>query len=185
MGPAPTDGPSDSVAPQPARYVLRDRAVRWFLDHPYEPGGAIPNAILRTIGGPMMWSDRPVLPKQFTADQRRMVLDAAQEIWDLYLAAGGSVSPEVEPSDIGLMPVNASQWEYQSEEWAAAKAVNAGQAIPNPDDEIAPSRKEELRLARSYHMVITWIDYVKGGLLDASAVYDDEDEEPERSPEGG
>lgn len=150
--------------------------MRWFLDHPYEPGGAIPNAILRTIGGPMMWSDRPILPKQFTLEQRTLLLEAAREIEDLYLAAGGKPTLEVEESDIGLMPVDSSQWEFQSEEWAAAKAVNAARAIPSPGDEIIPSRKEELRLAQAYHTVITWIDYVKGGLLDASAIYDEEEE---------
>lgn len=134
----------------------------------------------------MMWSDRPVLPKQFTAEQRSLVLQAAEEIWDLYLRAGGTLSPEVEPSDIGLMPVNAAQWEYQSEEWAAAKAISAGQAVPNPDDEVLPDRREQLRLARAYHTVITWIDYVKGGLLDASAVYEEEENgDDEGAPETG
>lgn len=126
----------------------------------------------------MMWSDRPVSSKQFTAEQRSLVLQAAQEIWDLYLDAGGTLSPQVQQSDIGLMPINASRWEYQSEEWAAAKAISAGQAVPDPEEEISPSRRERLRLARAYHTVITWIDYVKGGLLDASAVYDDEEEPP-------
>lgn len=134
----------------------------------------------------MMWSDRPVLAKQFTAEQRALVLQAADEIWALYLRAGGTLDPEVEESDIGLMPVNASRWEYQSEEWAAAKAISAGQAVPNPDSEVLASRREQLRLARAYHTVITWIDYVQGGLLDASAIYDEEDDgNEEGAPDAG
>lgn len=124
----------------------------------------------------MLWSERPVLPKQFTAEQRALLLEAAKEIWNLYSAAGGTLRPEMEESDIGLMPVNASQWEYQSEEWAAAKAVGAALAVPGPEAEMAPDRQEERRLAQAYHTVITWIDYVRGGLLDASAVYEEEDE---------
>ncbi|MBW3590656.1 MAG: hypothetical protein KY393_02215 [Actinobacteria bacterium] len=126
----------------------------------------------------MMWSDRPVSSKQFTAEQRSLVLQAAQEIWDLYLDAGGTLSPQVQQSDIGLMPMNASRWEDQREEWAAAKAISAGPAGRDPGGEMSPCRGERLRLARAYHTVITWIDYVKGGLLDASAVYDDEEEPP-------
>lgn len=125
----------------------------------------------------MMWSDRPVLPKQFTAQQRALVLQAADEIWELYREAGGTLTPDVVESDIGLMPVNASRWEYQSEEWAAAKAITAATAIPDPQKEVVPARRDELRLARAYHTVITWIDYVKGGLLDASAIYEDDEEE--------
>lgn len=123
----------------------------------------------------MLWSDRPVLPKQFTPEQRSLLMRAAGEIWDIYLAAGGKVQQEMEPSEIGLMPANISQWEYQSEQWAAAKAVSAGLAVFRGDEE--PDRRRELELAQAYFMVITFIDFVKGGLLDASAIYDDEDDD--------
>jgi hypothetical protein len=77
---------------------------------------------------------------------------------------------------LGLMPDNASAFPYQSEEWAAAKAYNAG--MPFAFSEHLPEvEREQAELAQAYHMVITWIDYVKDGLLDASEIY--EDEEPD------
>lgn len=87
--------------------------------------------------------------------------------------------PMLETDALGLMPDNASRYPYQSEEWAAAKAINAGLAFPFREDLPEPERTRAA-LTQAYYIVITWIDYVKGGLLDASEIYenDDDDDEP-------
>lgn len=123
-----------------------------------------------------MWSERPIRLTQFTPDQRRLLLRAAREIRAIYEAAGGGKPKLLHDDALGLMPDNASPFPYQSEEWAAAKAFNAGLPFAFPDD-LPPLEREQAELAQAYHMVITWIDYVKDGLLDASEVY--EDEEPD------
>lgn len=158
----------------PARHTLRRRAVAWFRKDPYAPGGAIPNAVMNAVGGPMMWSDKPVLRNQFTEEQAELVLRAYGEIKQIYEAAGGRMRPAMRLSEgMGLMPANSGKWPYQSEEWAAAKAMNVSMAhrfprsLPQPERELA-------ELTQAYYAVITWIDYVKGGLLDACAIYEDE-----------
>lgn len=134
-------------------------------------------AVRRMIGGPMMWSEKPVRETQFTPEQRDLVLRAAEEIRALYRAAGGEMQPRMLYDDaLGLMPDNSSPFRYQSEEWAAAKAINAGLAFSYSDDLPEPSRRQA-ELTQAYYIVITWIDYVEGGLLDASEIYEEEDEE--------
>ena len=87
------------------------------------------------------------------------------------------MQPQMHYDDaLGLMPDNSSKFPYQSEEWAAAKAINAGLAFAYSEDLPEPNRRQA-ELARAYYIVITWIDYVKGGLLDASEIYEEEDEE--------
>ncbi len=162
---------------EPARHVLRHRTVQRFRSRPDEPQGAIPLAVRHVVGGPMMWSEKPVRANQFTAEQRDLVLRAAREIKELYLAAGGQMKPPMLHDDaLGLMPDNAGRFPYQSEEWAAAKAINAGLAFAYSDDLPEPARLQA-ELAQAYYIVITWIDYVEGGLLDASEIYEEEDEE--------
>jgi hypothetical protein len=39
-----------------------------------------------------------------------------------------------------------------------------------------PSQRLNAELTDAYFVVTTWIDYVKGGLLDASAIYEDEED---------
>ncbi len=131
----------------------------------------------------MMWSDKPIRETQFTPEQRDLLLRAADEIRSLYRAAGGRLdAPMLQTDALGLMPDNASQFDYQSEEWAAAKAINAGMQFPCREDLLEPERSRAA-LTQAYYIVITWIDYVRDGLLDASEIYDDEeDEDPERSP---
>ncbi|HYN99286.1 MAG TPA: hypothetical protein VEU28_06390 [Actinomycetota bacterium] len=164
----------------PARHTIRRRTVERFLSRPNVPEGAIPAAIRKVIGGPMMWSERPIRETQFTPEQQDLLLRAADEIRTLYLRAGGSMDPPMLETDaLGLMPDNASRYPYQSEEWAAAKAINAGLAFPYREDLPEPERTRAA-LTQAYYIVITWIDYVKGGLLDASEIYenDDDDDEP-------
>ncbi len=161
---------------EPARHILRRRTVERFLSDPDLPEGAIPAAVRHVVGGPMMWSDKPIRLTQFTPEQQDLVLRAAKEIRELYEAAGG-VEPQLLHDDaLGLMPDNAAAFPYQSEEWAAAKAYNAGLAFVYRDDLPEPER-QRAELTQAYHTVITWIDYVKGGLLDASEIYDEDDEE--------
>lgn len=161
---------------EPARHNLRRRTVDRFRSHPDEPRGAIPLAVKHVIGGPMMWSDKPVRETQFTAEQRDLVVRAAQEIEELYLAAGGRMEPRMLRDDaLGLMPDNSAPFPYQSEEWAAAKAINAGRAVEVDPRQPEPTRRQA-ELARAYYIVITWIDYVKDGLLDASEIYEDEED---------
>lgn len=168
---APTQG-----EPEPARHILRRRTVERFLRNPDLPEGAIPAAVRHVIGGPPMWSERPIRMTQFTPEQRKLLLQAAQEIRQIYEAAGGGKPSMLHDDALGLMPDNAGSFPYQSEEWAAAKAYNAGQPFAYPDSLPEPER-ERAELAQAYHMVITWIDYVKDGLLDASAIYEGEDPE--------
>lgn len=161
----------------PARHILRQRTVDRFRSRPNVPEGAIPAAVRKVIGGPMMWSERPIRETQFTPEQRDLMLRAADEIRALYRQAGGSMDPPMMQTDaLGLMPDNASPFPYQSEEWAAAKAINAGLAFPIPHQLQGPDRLRA-ELTQAYYIVITWIDYVKGGLLDASEIYEDDDEE--------
>jgi hypothetical protein len=160
-----------------ARHILRDRAVAWFLKDPYDPTGAIPNAILNVVGGPPMWSDEPLTSSQFTPEQKDLVIRAFHEIKDLYQAAGGRMQQVMTLVEgIGLMPAAGTPWPYQSEQWAAARAMYVGYSYryaPN----LPEAEREQAELTQAYHVVITWIDYVEGGLLDASAIYDDEDDE--------
>ncbi len=166
--------PTDAT---PARHVLRQRTVERFRSRPNVPEGAIPAAVRKVIGGPMMWSERPIRETQFTPEQQSLMLRAADEIRELYREAGGSMDPPMLQTDaLGLMPDNASPFPYQSEEWAAAKAINAGLAFPVSNHLPEPERTRA-ELTQAYYIVITWIDYVKGGLLDASEIYEDDDEE--------
>ena len=172
--------PETTAEEGPARHILRRRTVERFRSRPNVPEGAIPAAIRKVIGGPMMWSERPIRETQFTPEQQDLLLRAADEIRTLYLEAGGSMDPPMLETDaLGLMPDNASQYPYQSEEWAAAKAINAGLAFPIRKDLPEPERTRAA-LTQAYYIVITWIDYVKGGLLDASEIYeqDEDDDEP-------
>jgi hypothetical protein len=168
--------PTDAT---PARHILRQRTVERFRSRPNVPEGAIPAAVRKVIGGPMMWSERPIRETQFTPEQRDLMLRAADEIRELYREAGGSMDPPMSQTDaLGLMPDNAAPFPYQSEEWAAAKAINAGLAFPIPPHLPEPEMTRA-ELTQAYYIVITWIDYVEGGLLDASEIYeDDEEEEP-------
>ncbi len=130
----------------------------------------------------MMWSERPIRETQFTPEQQDLLLRAAGEIRELYLQAGGSMDPEMMQTDaLGLMPDNASAFPYQSEEWAAAKAINAGSAFPVARHLVEPERTRA-ELTQAYYIVITWIDYVQGGLLDASEIYDMDDDEDDEPP---
>lgn len=168
---------AEDGAPEPARHILRRRTVERFLSRPDDPGGAMPAAIREVVGGPVMWSEQPVRENQFSPEQKSLVLEAAREIRKLYLDAGGRIPPSMSHDDaLGLMPDNTFSFAYQSEEWAAARAVNAGMPFSGRDDLPA---WEQLRqeLAEAYYTVITWIDYVKGGLLDASAVYEAESDQ--------
>lgn len=125
-----------------------------------------------------MWSEKPVRASQFTPEQRALVMKASQEIRELYQSAGGSMDPQILNDEVlGLIPDNTRMFEYQSEEWAAARAINAGLAVEIPRNASADDLSR-LELARAYYEVITWIDYVHGGLLDASEIYDHE-EDPE------
>lgn len=177
---APDAPPGEEI---PARHILRIRTVERFRSRPNVAEGAIPAAVRKVIGGPMMWSDKPIRETQFTPEQRDLLLRAADEIRSLYRAAGGRLdAPMTQTDALGLMPDNASQFVYQSEEWAAAKAINAGMQFPCREDLPEPERSRAA-LTQAYYIVITWIDYVRDGLLDASEIYDDEeDEDPERSP---
>lgn len=167
---------ADSTA-QPARHILRQRTVERFRSRPNVAEGAIPAAVRHVIGGPMMWSERPIRETQFTPQQRDLLLRAAGEIRALYLQAGGSMDPAMMQTDaLGLMPDNAAAFPYQSEEWAAAKAINAGSAFPVARNLPEPERTRA-ELTQAYYIVITWIDYVKGGLLDASEIYEMDDDE--------
>lgn len=167
---------ADSTA-QPARHILRQRTVERFRSRPNVAEGAIPAAVRHIIGGPMMWSERPIRETQFTPQQRDLLLRAAGEIRALYLQAGGSMDPAMMQTDaLGLMPDNAAAFPYQSEEWAAAKAINAGSAFPVARNLLEPERTRA-ELTQAYYIVITWIDYVKGGLLDASEIYEMDDDE--------
>lgn len=160
-----------------ARHVLRRRAVAWFQQHAYEPA-AIPNTILNTIGGPLMWSDDAVSSAQFTPEQIDLVLRAFQEIKTIYQKGGGRMQQVMTLIDgIGLMPAGASKWPYQSEEWTAARAMGAGYAFRYPAN-LPESERVEAELTQAYYVVLSWIDYVRGGLLDASEIYEeDEDDE--------
>jgi hypothetical protein len=167
---------NDSAADEPARHILRRRTVEWFKQHPDAPGGAIPNAVKRVIGGPRMWSDEPVKASQFTAEQRDLLLRAYREIQDLHAAAGGKMERTVTLRDgLGLMPESSADWPYQSEEWAAERALNNRVGTP-PLRGLHPSQRLNAELTDAYFVVTTWIDYVKGGLLDASAIYEDEED---------
>jgi hypothetical protein len=167
---------NDSAADEPARHILRRRTVEWFKQHPDAPGGAIPNAVKRVIGGPRMWSDEPVKASQFTAEQRDLLLRAYREIKDLHAAAGGKMERTVTLRDgLGLMPESSADWPYQSEEWAAERALNNRVGTP-PLRGLHPSQRLNAELTDAYFVVTTWIDYVKGGLLDASAIYEDEED---------
>lgn len=160
-----------------ARHILRDRAVEWFLKDPYDPAGAIPNAIRNVVGGPKMWSEEPLTLTQFTPEQRDLVLRAFREIKHLYQAGGGRMQQVMQLVEgIGLMPSGGEVWPYQSEQWAAARAMYVGQSY-RYSPHLPEAEREEAELTQAYYVVITWIDYVQGGLLDASAVYDDEDDE--------
>ena len=161
-----------------ARLILRDRTVESFLADPYDPEGSIPKAIQAVVGGPRMWSEDPVLPSQFTDDQKDLLLRAYEEIKQIYQAAGGRMQQVMSLVEgIGLMPAPGKQYPYQSERWAAARAMSVGHSYRYSPNLPEPER-EEAQLTLAYYVVITWIDYVEGGLLDASAVYElDEDEE--------
>ena len=165
---------NEPAADEPARHILRRRTVEWFKQHPDAPGGAIPNAVKKVIGGPRMWSDEPVKASQFTAEQRDLLLRAYREIKDLHVAAGGKMERTVTLREgLGLMPERSADWPYQSEEWAAERALNNRVGTP-PLRELHPSQRLNAELTDAYFVVTTWIDYVRGGLLDASAIYDDE-----------
>lgn len=167
---------ASTQAEQPARHILRRRTVERFLGNPNLPEGAIPSAVRQVIGGPPMWSEKPIRLTQFTPEQRELLMRAANEIREIYEAAGGGKPKMLHDDALGLMPDNASAFPYQSEEWAAAKAYNASLSFAYRDD-LPDLERQEAELAQAYHMVITWIDYVKGGLLDASEVYEREEDE--------
>jgi hypothetical protein len=165
----------------PARHILRQRAVAEFLKNAYDPDGAIPNAIRTVVGGPRMWSDEPVTASQFSEEQKELLLKAFSEIRSIYQAAGGRIQhvPQL-VEGVGLMPAGATQLPYQSEKWAAARAMYVADSYrysPDlPEDEL-----EDARLTQAYFVVINWIDLIKGGLLDASAIYEDETDDEERN----
>jgi hypothetical protein len=168
----------DSGEPMPARHILRSRTVRWFREHPYAPGGAIPRAVYNVIGGPMMWSDRAITARQFSMQQRELLLRAYEEIKDLHAAAGGGPRGNVRFLEgTGYMPADSSKWPYQSEEWAAECALNTGHRMRRPSDKMSPEDRLDAELGQAFYAVTTWIDHVRDGLLDASAVYDDEEED--------
>ena len=166
--------PPDASA-LPARHILRDRAVAWFLKDPYDPAGAIPNAIINVVGGPRMWSDEPLTVVQFTPEQKDLVIRAFHEIKELYQAAGGRMQQVMQLVEgIGLMPAGGAAWPYQSEQWAAARAMYVGHSYRYGHN-LSEADREQAELTQAYYVVITWIDYVHGGLLDASAIYEDDD----------
>lgn len=172
-----TPGPELSGEDQEsARHLLRRRAVAWFEAHAYEPG-AIPNALLTVLGGPVMWSDEAVTVSQFTPEQRELVLRAFAEIKTIYQAAGGRMQQVMTLIDgIGLMPAGAMKWPYQSEEWAAARAMSAGYSYRFPPN-LPEEERVQAALTQAYYVVLSWIDYVKGGVLDASAIYENDEED--------
>lgn len=162
---------------EPARHILRRRTVEWFKRHPNDPGGAIPNAVMTVVGGPKMWSDEPVKASQFTSEQKDLLLRAYREIKELHAAAGGKIQRKVVLTEgLGLMPESSSKWPYQSEEWAAERALNNNLPRPAVRVSLRPSERLNAELSEAYFVVTTWIDYVKGGLLDASAIYEDEED---------
>jgi hypothetical protein len=166
----------ETASDEPARHILRRRTVEWFIQHPDAPGGAIPNAVKKIIGGPRMWSDEPVKASQFTSEQRDLLLRAYREIRDLHTAAGGRMERKVTLREgLGLMPETSSDWPYQSEEWAAERALN-NRVATSPMAGLHSSSRLNAELTDAYFVVTTWIDYVKGGLLDASAIYEDEED---------
>lgn len=168
---APPQRPEET----PARDILRERTVAAFLENPYDPEGAVPRAIQKVIGGPRMWSEDAVEASQFTAEQRELLLKAFEEIKAIYQAAGGRIQQVMQLVEgVGLMPASVTQWPYQSERWAAARAMYVGGSykfsptLPEPE-------RTDAELTQAYYVVINFIDWVKGGLLDASAVYEEED----------
>lgn len=176
-----TEAPPPRPDDEPARHILRQRTVAAFLENPYDPEGAIPSAIQKVIGGPPMWSEEAVSASQFTEEQRALVLRAFEEIKALYQEGGGRMQQVMQLIEgIGLMPAG-NQWPYQSEKWAAARAMYIGQAYRFPSN-LPESEREDAALTQAYYVVINWIDWVEGGLLDASAVYEaeEDDEKDER-----
>jgi hypothetical protein len=174
--PAPLRRPP--LSEEPARHILRRRTVEWFKQHPYAPGGAIPSAVMKVVGGPMMWTDQPVKASQFTLEQRDLLLRAYREIKDLHAAAGGEGQAKVSFREgLGLMPVNSSNWPYQSEEWAAERALHNRITSRSVSAGLKHSERLDAELSDAYFVVTTWIDYVKDGLLDASAIYEDEEDD--------
>ena len=132
---------------------------------------------MSVVGGPMMWSDVRVTASQFTDEQRDLLFSAYAEIKELHAAAGGKREKKVRFQEgFGLMLEESCEWPYQSEEWAAEKALNTGPVNrPIPSD-LPPHRRLDAELSEAYYVVTTWMDYVKGGLLDASAIYENEDD---------
>lgn len=159
-----------------ARHALRTRAVEWFRQHAYEPN-AVPNAVQQVLGGPAMWSEDAVREAQFTPEQRALVVGAFREIKAIYQAAGGRMQQVMTLVEgIGLMPVSSVKWPYQSEEWTAARAMSAGFSYRYPAH-LPEKEKLEAELTQAYYVVLCWIDLVRGGLLDASAIYEDDEED--------
>ncbi|MDQ4149936.1 MAG: hypothetical protein M3164_08130 [Actinomycetota bacterium] len=175
-----TGGDHDQEKEESARHTLRRRTVEWFIENRDDPRGAMPQAVMHVVGGPMMWSDEPVRASQFTDEQKDLLLRACREIKELHAAAGGKRQKRVRYEEgLGLMPERSSDWPYQSEEWAAERALNTGP----PSEPIPPglthSQRLDAELSEAYYVVTTWMDYVRGGLTDASAVYEHEDDEPD------
>jgi hypothetical protein len=157
-----------------ARHILRERAVAEFLKNPYDSEGAIPKAIQTVVGGPRMWSDEPVKASQFSVEQKELLLKAFSEIKSIYQAAGGRIQHVARLVEgVGLMPAGATELPYQSERWAAARAMYVADSY-RYSPELPVDERDDAELTRAYYVVINWIDWVKGGLLDASAIYEDE-----------
>lgn len=172
----PEPNSSAGATQDAARHILRRRAVAWFEAHAYEPG-AIPNAMRAVLGGPVMWSEEAVSVSQFTQEQMDLLLRAFDEIKAIYQAAGGRMQQVMTLIEgIGLMPVGAAKWPYQSEEWAAARAMSAGYGYRFPPN-LPESERVEAALTQAYYVVLSWIDYVEGGVLDASAIYENDEDD--------
>ncbi|MGQ0680587.1 MAG: hypothetical protein ACT4OM_13210 [Actinomycetota bacterium] len=164
-----------------ARHTLRRRAVDWFEKHAYEPS-AIPNAVREVLGGPVMWSDDPVCTAQFTPEQRALILQAYEEIQGVYQKAGGRIQQVMTLVDgIGLMPQGTQKWAYQSEQWAALRAIGAGYAFRYAHNLPEPERAEA-ELTQAYYVVLSWIDFVSGGLNDAAGIYEGDADDEEHDP---
>lgn len=178
--PAASGAQEDPEKDNSARHLLRRRTVAWFKQNPNAPGGAIPKAVMHVVGGPMMWSEHPVRANQFSPEQKDLLFRAYREIKQLHAAAGGERQRRVRYQEgLGLMPESSSKWPYQSEEWAAERALNTGPAGRSIPVGLSPAQRLDAEVSEAYYVVTTWMDYVKGGLLDASAIYEYEDDEPD------
>jgi hypothetical protein len=125
-----TQQPIDAT---PARHILRQRTVERFRSRPNVPEGAIPAAVRKVIGGPMMWSERPIRETQFTPEQRDLMLRAADEIRDLYRKAGGSMDPPMMQTDaLGLMPENAEPFPSKARSGRRPRPSTQAWRFPSP-----------------------------------------------------